>query len=199
MSKFGRGLLLALFCAGCSPADSPESAQALRDAADPQLLFWDALTELCGQAYAGSVTANVPPDESFEGQTIVMHVRECETGLIRVPFHIGEDRSRTWVITSTAVGLSLEHDHRHEDGAEDDLTLYGGDTQGRGEATLQSFPADAYTADLVPAAASNVWTLEIERGALFVYELRREGSDRHFRVEFDLSNEVATPPPPWGG
>ncbi len=199
MSKFGPGLLLTALCAGCLADDSPESAQALRDAADPQLLFWDALNELCGRAYAGSVTASVPPDESFEGQAIVMHVRECETGMIRIPFHIGENRSRTWVITSTAVGLSLEHDHRHADGTEDEVTRYGGDTQGRGEATVQRFHADDYTAELVPAAAENVWTIEIEPGTVLSYELRRGGSDRHFRVEFDLGREISAPPPPWGG
>jgi hypothetical protein len=32
----------------------------------------------------------------------------------------------------------------------------------------------------------------------FVYALRREGTDRRFRVEFDLGREVAIPPPPWG-
>jgi hypothetical protein len=33
---------------------------------------------------------------------------------------------------------------------------------------------------------------------MFVYALRREGSDRRFRIEFDLATAVAAPPPPWG-
>ena len=48
-----------------------------------------------------------------------MHVRECSEDAIRIPFHVGEDRSRTWVVTRTANGLRLKHDHRHEDGSEE--------------------------------------------------------------------------------
>ena len=127
-----------------------------------------------------------------------MHVRECQTGEIRIPFFVGDDRSRTWVITSTATGLRLKHDHRHEDGTEDAVTQYGGDTEGRGTSTTQDFHADAFTGDLVPTAASNVWTIEVEPGRFFAYALRREGSGRRFRVEFDLTQPIDPPPPPWG-
>ena len=37
-----------------------------------------------------------------------MHVRSCTPTEIRVPFHVGEDRSRTWVITRTDGGASAE-------------------------------------------------------------------------------------------
>ena len=128
-----------------------------------------------------------------------MHVRSCDMAEIRIPFHVGEDRSRTWVLTPTATGLRLKHDHRHEDGTEDEVTQYGGDATGRGTASSQDFPADPFTAELVPAAATNVWTIEVVPGERFVYALRREGTDRRFRAEFDLSSPVAAPPPPWGG
>ena len=152
------------------------------------------MEDLCGLSYAGVVTENVPPDASFLGQELVMHVRDCETGLIRIPFFVGDDRSRTWVISSTAAGMRLKHDHRHEDGSEDAVTQYGGDTAGQGTATVQDFHADAYTADLVPTAATNIWSIEIEPGRLFAYALRREGSDRRFRIEFDLTRPIDTPP-----
>jgi hypothetical protein len=126
-------------------------------------------------------------------------VRECEIGEIRISFFVGEERSRTWVITTTAAGIRLKHDHRHADGTEDEITQYGGNTRGQGTDRVQDFHADALTADLVPAAATNVWTIEIEPGRLFAYALRREGTDRRFRVEFDLRAPLETPPPPWGG
>jgi len=128
-----------------------------------------------------------------------MHVRSCDLAEIRIPFHVGPDRSRTWVVTPTSVGLRLKHDHRHEDGSEDAVTQYGGDTRGQGDPVAQDFYADAITASLVPEAVTNVWTLEIRPGELFAYALRREGSDRRFRVEFDLTRPVDVPPPPWGG
>ena len=63
---------------------------------------------------------------------------------------------------------------------------------------MQEFHADEHTAALIPAAAANVWTVEIVVGEMFAYALRREGTDRRFRVEFDLGATVAEPAPPWG-
>jgi hypothetical protein len=191
-------LLLAAFtsCGGAPGGDAaPGTAEA---ASDPQLVFWASLESLCGQAFEGEVVESVPPDESFDSQRMVMHVRGCETGELRIPFFVGEDRSRTWVLTTTRAGLRLKHDHRHEDGTEDEVTQYGGDTQGVGSATAQEFHADAFTADLLPASATNIWTVEVVPGEMFAYELRRTGSDRLVRVVFDLTNPIETPPPPWG-
>jgi hypothetical protein len=134
-----------------------------------------------------------------------MHVRECSADTIRVPFHVGEDRSRTWVITRHGASLRLKHDHRHQDGSEDALTQYGGDS----DQTIltaaglirEELPADAFSKELFvreksPQSTPNIWALEFASGQTFAYELRRPG--RFFRVEFDLTRPVAPPPPPWG-
>ena len=55
-----------------------------------------------------------------------------------------------------------------------------------GTAFRQRFPADSQTAALIPAASTNVWTLEIdETQQRFIYDLQRDGRPR-FRAEFDL-------------
>jgi len=190
------GLLLTVACGDTPRADGGPSDST--DPTDPQLAFWASLETLCGQAFAGRLVESEPPDASFEGQRMVMHVRECQTGEIRIPFFVGDDRSRTWVLTPTAAGLRLKHDHRHEDGTEDAVTQYGGETEGRGTSSVQDFRADSFTASLVPTAATNVWSIEVHPGRVFAYALRREGSDRRFRVEFDLTQPIDTPPPPWG-
>jgi hypothetical protein len=130
-----------------------------------------------------------------------MHVNGCSADAVRIPFHVGTDRSRTWVITRTAQGLRLKHDHRHEDGTPDARTQYGGDTATAGTAARQEFPADRYSRELfvrekIPQSVTNVWAMEVQPGRSFAYELRRPG--RYFRVEFDLTRPVAPPPPPWG-
>ncbi|HEX2091491.1 MAG TPA: hypothetical protein VHG28_03775 [Longimicrobiaceae bacterium] len=163
-----------------------------------QEAFWSGLRRLCGRAYQGTLAQGNASDTAFVRNALVMHVRECGDREIRIPFHVGEDRSRTWVVTRTASGLRLKHDHRHRDGTEDRVTQYGGDTRGPGSATRQEFPADSFTASLIPAAATNVWTLEVVPGERFAYALRREGTDRRFRVEFDLRRPVPPPPAPWG-
>ncbi len=159
--------------------------------------FLGNLRQLCGQAFAGELVEYNDSDTDLVGQPMVMHVRECSESEVRVPFHIGDDHSRTWVFTRTENGLRLKHDHRHEDGSEDEVTQYGGDSNGV-SANEQSFPADAWTRELIPYAANNIWTVVVIPGEVYSYRLRRTGTDRRFRVDFDLSTEVATPPPPWG-
>jgi hypothetical protein len=164
--------------------------------------FFDRLAALCGQAFEGRIASPpVATDASFAGKRLVMHVRDCSADTIRIPFQVGDDRSRTWVVTRSAAGLRLKHDHRHEDGSEDRLTQYGGDTVAPGTARRQEFPVDQYSKDLFvrensAASISNVWAMEIEPAQFFAYELRRPG--RFFRVDFDLERPVAPPPPPWG-
>lgn len=161
--------------------------------------FWTRLTALCGKAFEGKVVEAPAGDTSFVNRTLVMHVQDCGADSIRIPFHVGEDRSRTWVLTRVDGGLRLKHDHRHADGGPDSVTQYGGDARMPGLAGIMEFPADSFTAALIPPARTNVWTLEVDLdGRRFVYALRREGTDRRFRVEFDLSREIPAPPPPWG-
>lgn len=165
-----------------------------------QEAFWNHLKALCGQAFEGKVVeGTAPSDAGFREVRLVMHVRQCGADEIRIPFHAGTNRSRTWVITRTPAGLRLKHDHRHEDGSEDKVTQYGGDTASAGTPERQEFPADAFTAQLLPASASNLWTVAVEPGKTFTYALRREAEGRRFRVEFDLTKPVEPPPAPWGG
>jgi hypothetical protein len=184
-------LLLGLGIAAAGPS-------AVAQEPEPQDAFWARLQALCGQAFAGQLMQAPPGDDSFSGRTLVMHVRECSETRIRIPFLVGDDRSRTWVLTRTAGGLRLKHDHRHEDGSEDAITQYGGDTQTSGSAVAQQFHADAHTSALIPAAATNVWTVELVPGQRYSYALERRGTDRRFRVDFDLSRSVESPAAPWG-
>lgn len=193
-------VLTAGFVAGSSSpalAQAPPAANADR--------FFSGVAALCGKAFAGRIVANEPPPvaaDPFEGKTLIVHVRRCEKDRLELPFHVGDDRSRTWVLTRTGGAISLKHDHRHRDGSSDSLTMYGGATGKPGTAVRQEFPADAESRDLftrlkLVASLPNVWAMEIEPGLRFVYELARPG--RLFRVEFDLTREVPVPPAPWGG
>ena len=169
---------------------------------EPSRDFFSELSMLCGKAFEGRIASPpAPSDADFAGKRLVMHVRECTADTIRVPFHVGDDRSRTWVVTRTTTGYRLKHDHRHQDGSEDKVTQYGGDSATPIAAARQEFPADAFTKALLVrggnvAGVNNVWAVEVERGRLFAYELRRSG--RFFRVDFDLARPVSPPLPPWG-
>lgn len=195
--------MLAL--AGCSADPAETASRALSNA--PADAFMAAVAAHCGKAYAGQVVEDNPvstgPDP-FAGKPLVMHVRGCEDPAqqLRIPFHVGDDHSRTWVLTRTGQGLRLKHDHRHEDGSPDAITLYGGDSRSPGTAQRQEFPVDADSvamfrkADML-ASTHNTWAMEVEPDRQFVYELTRPDG-RRFRVVFDLTRPVALPPAPWG-
>ncbi len=172
---------------------------------EPVDIWWGQLQGLCGQAFEGQLASSDEADAELAGETMVMHVRECSAEIIRVPFHIGENRSRTWVLRRDAAGLSLHHDHRHEDGESDAITMYGGHSAlpggGEMDGTVVYFPADEGSKALferegIPQSKPNVWSMELLPGERFSYILRRPG--RYFQADFDLTRSVEAPPPPWG-
>ncbi|MEN4903812.1 hypothetical protein [Luteimonas sp. TWI1437] len=193
-------------------ADAAAAAAAEAAAREhvPADAFLAAIARHCGEAFAGRIVANEPapaadaaPDP-FEGKELVMHVRGCsdKTHELRIPFHVGDDHSRTWILTRTEHGLRLKHDHRKPDGSEDPVTMYGGETQNAGTDQRQEFPVDAESIALFEKeglndSVTNTWAMEIHPGERFVYELTRPGG-RKFQVEFDLTKTVAAPPTPWG-
>lgn len=172
-------------------------AQSSNSENNESLTFWNSLTEHCGKAYSGEIL-EAPENDSFRGQDLIMHVRSCDAETIKIPFFVGDDKSRTWVLSRVNDRILLKHDHRLEDGSEDEITQYGGMSTNEGLAHLQMFPADQETSTLIPAASTNVWWIEIIDGEYFTYNLRRIGTTRYFSVKFDLTKEVETPEAPWG-
>lgn len=163
-----------------------------------QQKFWESLQSLCGKSFEGRIIVVPEGDTTFVGKKLVMHVRKCGENIIKIPFFVGQDKSRTWVFTKTKSGILLKHDHRHADGSPDKLTMYGGHTTHGGHAGMQVFPADHETLNMLPAAVGNVWWIEILEGKTFTYNLRRIHTDRFFSVGFDLTKVVAQPETPWG-
>ena len=171
------------------------SKMAIAQETPGSVQFWKNLESHCGKAYEGRLISG--GSEDFSGKKLVMHVRSCEGNNIRIPFFVGEDKSRTWVLTMQDNRIQLKHDHRQEDGSEDDITQYGGTSTNTGLSHVQIFPADQETSELIPYASTNVWWITLD-DTTFSYNLKRIGSDRLFSVEFDLTKEVETPSAPWG-
>ncbi|MCF6293879.1 MAG: hypothetical protein L3J04_10850 [Robiginitomaculum sp.] len=167
--------------------------------ASSQEQFMDNLREICGKSFAGKLVSSDDVDHDMAKLPMVMQVAACSDAEIRIPFHVGDNRSRTWVITKTGDGLRLKHQHNHKDGHEDKVSQYGGDTIVDGTASRQEFPVDQFSKDLfmtegLDVSITNVWAVEITKD-IYAYELRRK--NRFFRVEFDLSKPVAAPHDPW--
>ena len=159
--------------------------------------FFDNIKKHCGKSYEGTVTAGAREGDGFSENRLVMHVRSCEDNRIRIPFFVGDNKSRTWILTLDNDRILLKHDHRHEDGSDDKVTMYGGWSSNAGTPNMQFFPADQFTSNLIDYATFNVWWITIDDKS-YTYNLQRVGSNRVFSVTFDLTKEVETPSAPWG-
>lgn len=148
--------------------------------------FLKNLSAFCGNQYSGTVVFPEAEKNPFKGEPLKIYFAACSETEVRIPFQVGNNKSRTWVVTVDEKGLLLEHDHRHEDGTPDSITMYGGYAKANGTAFIQSFPADDYTAKLIPAAATNEWTLKLgDDKKSLSYMLSRNGELR-FHAVFDL-------------
>ena len=185
---------MLLCCQTTVASQAPLVSISVQDA------YFNNIKQYCGKAFSGQVTVDNAPSSSFSNKALIMHVRKCSDSELQIPFHVGEDSSRTWIITKTGSGLSLKHDHRHKDGSSDKSTMYGGHTLDAGWAQVQSFPADQYSKELfvslgIPQSNGNTWQMYIYPKQ-FTYRMVREG--REFRVDFDLTKEITPPKAPWG-
>ena len=205
------GVLLLALAFPPQPGSAPEPAEPLpreektgpkdwlAKFPGPQEGFMLRLQSLCtGEAYAGRVVSDDPEDEDMRAQRLIMGPARCaltdgRLASIAIPFAVGDDTSRTWMISRTASGLKLRHRHTLPDGSEDPVSRYGGVAEGGGTFTIQAFPTDAETRALferegLPQSSPNVWTLSIVPGDAFAYAMERPG--RAFRAEFDLMRPV---------
>lgn len=168
----GKWLCLFMLLASTAQAADPISSSS-------QQAFFKRIQSLCGASFSGQSSFPNDQNDPFAGKELRATPSHCEGNEIRIPFSVGADRSRTWLLRWQQGRLELKHDHRHDDGTPDEVTMYGGLASEGGSALQQSFPADAYTAALIPAAATNVWTLSLnEQGSELTYYLERDGKPR---------------------
>lgn len=187
---FSIAIVLPLLAA-CTPA-----------AENPHDVFFNKLTAHCGNAYEGRVSVGDEElDADWMAARIVIEIKECSANRIRIPLHVDNDHSRTWVFARGVEGLALKHDHRLENGSQDAVTGYGGNTVSFGTPDNQVFPTDDYSKLMfsehgMVASVNNTWVVSFPSENTLRYQLVRD--DRDFQVEVDLSKPVATPPAPWG-
>ena len=189
-----RSVLISVALAGLSAA--PANADNLAGG------LFETLRANCGKSFEGTVV-RAPENDPWRSAKLVMHIRDCSDTEIKVPLHYNDNHSRVWIVTKIAGDrLRLKHDHRHENGHSDTITMYGGET-----ATGDGGPGDS-DADFIVDAESvklfydngntrspnNVWSMKVE-GTTFTYGLVRPDLD--FMAAFDLTKPVATPPPAW--
>ena len=178
---FLAALNLAVSAAAETSSQRQPSSQSTE--AGSQADYWAALQSLCGARFEGEMTFPESGQDSFAGKLLVASFKSCEAAEMQIPFDVGENKSRTWILRKVENGLELKHDHRHEDGSPDEITLYGGTTQTTGSALSQSFPADAYTAELIPEASTNVWSISLnETMDTLTYHLTRHDKPRFTAV-----------------
>ncbi len=173
-----------------------KSAMILVNDSTTTKVFWKNLKALSGKAFEGQLVS-APANDDFAGKKLVMHVLFANDETILIPFNVGDNRSRTWILKYKNGRIELKHDHRHEDGSMDKVTMYGGTATNSGTPNMQVFPADQETFEVIPAAFSNAWWITVD-STVYTYNLRRLGSDRVFTVSFDLTKEVEIPKASWG-
>jgi hypothetical protein len=153
--------------------------------------FFNDLKALEGKTFYGKAiympdTTNV---NDFWGKKLQFTVNKTNNTVLRMPFQVGENKSRTWVLTKSKNGVQLKHDHRHDDGSPDSITNYGGDSDRKiSTALAQYFPADAFTAKLIPAASTNRWIMEFSPDKKKFYYILERNNILRFKAEFNLDN-----------
>jgi hypothetical protein len=182
---FIASVLLVFSCTNAGKKASEEISQK-----EPVQEFMEKLKSFEGQSFYGKVLFPEKPEAPFNAETLFVIFESVSETEARMPFILGNDKSRTWMLNLTEDGLLFKHDHRHEDGTPEDITMYGGYADDKGSSFFQNFPADEETSNMMPETSTNVWTFKFnEEMTEFHYILERHNAPR-FHVVFDLTAPI---------
>lgn len=180
---------IAIIFASCGSPQTIEETEGL-PLPEGEMEFWNNLKSLCGKSFAGEQTYMKEGRESWAHLDFRMHVALCQEKRIQIPFHLSQDQSRTWMFLIEDGRLRFRHHHRHEDGTPEDLTMYGGYSDGSGTAFVQYFPADDYTIDLLQDTLGRKWAIVLdEELTTLKYQLSYHG-EVVFEGTFDIANPI---------
>lgn len=183
MKKLLTILALCLIVTACGGDAETAETENHHDA------FFANLSTLCGETLTGGSTYPEDPEHPLVDTELNNHVSSCDENKIRIElYRDGDYWHGAWVLEKRDEGLHLFHDHlgevrTMEDLGEGDFHGYGGYADDAGSATTQFFPADEATAEIIPAAATNVWMMDLDlENGKFIYYLERHNEPR-FRAE----------------
>lgn len=187
-------ILLTFMLSACGPRTDSTEAQNEQSGElfeqEAQEAFFNNLASLCGQSFAGEQTYRSHHGESWSDRSMTMYVTVCEDDHIHIPFHVDDDHSRTWMFTAEDGNLVFRHQHLHEDGTHEDGSMYGGVANDEGNAFVQYFPADDFTATVIEGGGGNLWIVSMDEEMTYLsYRLDRDGEKR-FEIVFDLRNPL---------
>lgn len=180
MKKLSVSLILLLFAISCGQQSSPETA------IDTHQAFFNNLKALCGETFIGASTFPDNSEHPLVDTELRNHVSVCTDEMVRIELiRDGDYWHGAWVLEWREAGLHLFHDHLGEVRTMEDLIAsgdahgYGGYANDQGSAIQQFFPADEATAEMLPAAATNVWMMQLDlENDQFIYYLERHGEPR---------------------
>ena len=182
-------LIPVVFLSACS-GDGDESSQM--PVTDHEA-FFSNLSEQCGSTYSGSSTYPEASEEDHPlvGTELRVEINECSDTHVRMDLiRDGDYWHGAWVVEKREEGLHLFHDHLGEVRTDDELGEedyhgYGGYADDSGGPLTQYFPADEVTAEMIPAASSNVWMISLQpEDNQLIYYLERNDVPR-FRAVFE--------------
>ena len=179
----------ALIFASCGGPQTTEETVEL-PLPEAEMGFWNNLKSLCGMSFAGEQTYMLEGRPSWAEFDFKMHVTLCEEDRIHIPFHLSEDHSRTWMFLIEDGRLRFRHDHRYPDGTPEELTMYGGYSDGTGTPFVQYFPADDYTIELLQDTLGRKWAIVLDEALTTMkYQLSYHG-EVVFEGAFDIANPI---------
>jgi hypothetical protein len=182
--------LALLFLTSCAPA--PETDSAALDPLAAQRVFFEEMRSLCGQTFGGRTILAEESDTTFEPARLYFTVEECGEDELRMPFVVGDDPSRTWILRMEDNGLTFVHEHLRPDGTPYENSGFGGRASEEGSDVFQHFP-DFQATEETPAAERRVWRLRLDREhEIFHYYLDRGGRPA-YRLVFHLGPPSPAP------
>ena len=180
--------LLLLFCflslfTGCTTPKPVARPAALS--------FYKQLQLLCGKKMNGMVLYPAGAEAPFKGMAIWLEVTQCSDRELRMPIYIDNKVYRTLIVGQDQTGYTLRHENKRPNGAQADISMYGGHTTDAGTGYLLIFPADGYTKQLMGPELNYVWSLAFNNERTTLSYMAETDSKLNLQLDFNLTSQAA--------
>jgi len=122
---------------------------------------------------------------------IWLEVAQCNQKEIRMPIYINEKIYRTLILSQDQSNYILRHENKRSDGTQAEISMYGGQTDGKKDAFLLLFPADGYSRQLLGAELNYAWSLAFTSDKSTLSYMIENNGKLTLQIDFDLSPVAA--------
>ncbi|WP_157433477.1 hypothetical protein [Adhaeribacter aquaticus] len=152
--------------------------------------FYETVEQFSGKKYPGNIVFPAGEEAPFRGEPLWVEVNKTSRNRLEIPVHVGNNIYRTLIFGKDKNGYWLQHENKRPDGAQAEISMYGGRNEEETNNYVMVFPADGYTKQLLGAARNSTWSLGLSSDKHTLSYIAEDDGRLVLQIDIDLAEAL---------